>query len=34
MTIGGRLRGEIFSTRAVPNGKRAEAWVISPTKYA
>jgi len=34
MTIGGRLRGEIFSTKAVPNGKRAEAWVISPTKYA
>jgi len=34
MTIGGRLRGEIFSTPAVPKGKRAEAWVISPTRYA
>jgi hypothetical protein len=34
MTIGGRLRGEIFATPAVPTGKRAEAWVISPTRYA
>jgi len=34
MTVGGRLRGEIFATRAVPKGKRAEAWVVSPTGYA
>lgn len=32
--VGGRLRGEIFSTGAVIRGRRAEAWVISPTPYA
>ncbi len=32
--IGGRLRGEIHPTKAVVSGRRAEAWVISPTPYA
>lgn len=32
--IGGRLRGEIYATEASMSGSRAEAWVISPTRYA
>lgn len=32
--IGGRLRGEIYSTAPSLAGDRAEAWVISPTPYA
>lgn len=32
--IGGRLRGEIYSTTPRPVGKQVEAWVISPTEYA
>lgn len=32
--IGGRLRGEIRVVRPMVNGRRAEAWVISPTRYA
>jgi HK97 gp10 family phage protein len=32
--IGGRLRGEIFATPPSRTGSRAEAWVISPTRYA
>jgi len=34
LSIGGRLRGEIFSTSPTVSGNRAEAWVISPTEYA
>lgn len=33
-TVGGRLRGEIYSTEPQRSGSRAEAWVISPTEYA
>ncbi len=32
--IGGRLRGEIYSTDVKVDGRHAEAWVISPTPYA
>lgn len=32
--IGGRLRGEIAATAPTVTGRRAEAWVISPTPYA
>ena len=31
--IGGRLRGEIYSTSPSVSGGMAEAWVISPTPY-
>ncbi len=34
MTVGGRLRGEIFVRPAKLSGSKAEAWVISPTPYA
>ena len=34
MTVGGRLRGEIFVQPAKLSGSKAEAWVISPTPYA
>ena len=34
LTIGGRLRDEIYSTRPSLAGNRSEAWVISPTEYA
>jgi HK97 gp10 family phage protein len=32
--IGGRLRGQIYSTSPTVSGQFAEAWVISPTEYA
>lgn len=32
--IGGRLRGEIYTTSPAVSGYRSEVWVISPTPYA
>jgi len=32
--VGGRLRGEIYSTPPQVAGTEVEAWVISPTEYA
>jgi HK97 gp10 family phage protein len=32
--VGGRLRGEIYATPVRVAGQQAEAWVISPTRYA
>ena len=34
LNVGGRLRGEIHATAPTLAGSRAEAWVISPTRYA
>jgi len=34
LNVGGRLRGEIHAAPATLAGSRAEAWVISPTRYA
>jgi HK97 gp10 family phage protein len=34
LNVGGRLRGEIRAIPATLAGSRAEAWVISPTRYA
>jgi len=34
LNVGGRLRGEIHATPSTLAGNRAEAWVISPTRYA
>ena len=33
-SIGGRLRGEIYSEAPSVSGLQAESWVISPTEYA
>jgi HK97 gp10 family phage protein len=34
LKVGGRLRGEIHAIAPTLAGNRAEAWVISPTRYA
>ena len=34
VTVGGRLKGEIYSTKVHRMGSSAEVMVISPTKYA